>query len=230
MPVALIVWTAGAAYCLGYESLTSGRADWPPSLLWSLYGVMPWLLLFEYVKRAEWGADAPVPLTILAALLIGTGMASLAAEYAVDWLMGGHSAPLALLVMRRLPAVGATLLLLLLARRHMTEATRRSENVEESDQIDFVRTHAARIRWIAAADNYLEFHIDGGIWTKRLTMRQATEALAPLGFCRIHRSYIVNRLFVAHVEGMGSNPVVILKDDKTLPIGKAFRANLGGLD
>jgi two-component system LytT family response regulator len=85
-----------------------------------------------------------------------------------------------------------------------------------------LRRHAARIRWVRAADNYVELHLDGRILTLRVTMREAAAILGPFGFVRIHRSYIVSRGQVDARVGTS----VRMKDGAELPVGQAYSANL----
>lgn len=226
LPIATAVWLAGAAYCLGYEEMTSGRAAWPQGLLWSAYAVLPWLLLFEGVKRREWRTGASVRTTRLAGLLILTGVLSIACELASDAVRLATSAPVGLMLLRRLPAIAATLLLLLLARRDRHQASRRAAPPMPEAEADTLRRHAPAIRWIQAADNYLELHLDGQVWTRRITMREAESLLEPMGFVRIHRSFLVNRDHVAAVVRRDGAPAVRTKDGAVLPAGKAFSSNL----
>ena len=219
LPVALVVLVAGGAYCLGYEGLSGGIGQWPASLLWSAYGVLPWLFLFEGVKRRERSLGKPLPTTEIALLLLSTGAASIGAELAVDWLRDKDGAPLALQLMRRLPAIGATFLLLLLARRATLRAGQ--ARICESESEALLR-HVPALRWIRAADNYLELHLDGRIVTLRLTMREAAELLERRGFVRIHRSYLIARSAIENER----RDSVRLKDGTELPLGKAFAASL----
>jgi hypothetical protein len=224
--IAILVLIAGAAYCLGYEALTTGRAAWPLGLLWSAYAILPWLLLFEGVKRREWDADLVVAGPMLAILFALTAAFSLSAEWASDWLRQRDSAPVALMLLRRGPAIGATAILLMLARREQQLAMRRSPSPPAETEVETLRRHAPSIRWIQAADNYLELHLDGQVWTRRITMREAAALLEPLGFVRIHRSFIVNRSHVAAVVRMDGAPAVKTRDGAVLPAGKAFSGNL----
>jgi hypothetical protein len=226
VPAAAIVLVAGAAYCLGYEGLSGGIGLWPLSLLWSAYGVWPWFFLFEYVKRREESADAPLPLATIALLLVATGAFSVAMEFLVDALRGGHAASIGLQLLRRLPAIGATLLLLLLARRERRSGEARGGQALAEDEAETLRRHAADILWIRAADNYLELHFQGKVWTRRITMRDAAALLEPLGFVRIHRSFIVNRAHVEAVAPGKSGPEVRVADGTKLPTGRAFSANV----
>ena len=219
--VAIVVWLAGAAYCMGYERLSTGLGAWPPSLLWSAYGVLPWLALFEVVKRRDRLAVQPLNPLAIALALLATGALSLLLE----WIADPDGSPLGLQVMRRLPAAAATLLLLLLARRERVMIARQAAAAAESD-VDALRRHAPAIRWIRAADNYLELHLDGQVWTRRITMREAEGILEPLGFVRVHRSFIVNREHVDGVVRHKGESNVRTRDGTLLPIGKAFSGNL----
>jgi hypothetical protein len=224
LPVVLVVWVAGAAYCLGYEELQSGDARWPLGLLWSAYAVLPWLFLIEGIKRWEWSRNEQLGAVTTILLLVATGAMSLTFEQLLNWASGGPS-PLALQVMRRLPAIAATVLLLLLSRREKRVLARRASAATESE-VDTLRRHAPAIRWIRAADNYLELHLDGQVWTRRITMREAEGILGPLGFVRVHRSFIVNREHVDGVVRHKGEPNVRTRDGTLLPIGKAFSGNL----
>ena len=228
-PLAAGVLTAGAAYCLGYEGLRGGSADWPGSYVWSACAVLPWLALFEAVKRAEWERDRPLAPWLLALLLVGTGAFSIGLEFLVDAIGGDRSSPVGLLVLRRLPAIAATLMLLLLARRERNLAAGTAAPPVLADEAEGLRRQAAAVRWIRAADNYLELHLPGQVLMRRLTMREAASILEPLGFVRIHRSYLVNRRHVAGVVRDDGRVAVKTVEGDLLPTGRAFSAGLSRL-
>lgn len=219
--IALVVWIAGASYCMGYEQLRSGSGNWPGSLLWSAYGVMPWLALFEAVKRRDRRSARPLGVAALLGLLFLTAALSLLLER----LAQPNGSPFALQVMRRLPALAATILLLLVVRREQNLAARHVAAARERE-VETLRRHAPAIRFIRAADNYLELHLDGQVWTRRITMREAEAILEPLGFVRVHRSIIVNRDHVERIVAQKGGPAVRTRDGTMLPTGKAFSANL----
>ncbi len=227
--LATVVLTAGAAYCLGYEGLQGGIGGWPGSYLWSAYAVLPWLALFELVKRAEWERDRSFHPAVLASLLVATGLFSVGLEYLVDWLRGSRSAPAGLQLMRRLPAIAATLMLLLLARREQKAALAEAPPPASASEAEALRRLAGSVRWIQAADNYLELHLPGRVLMRRLTMREAASILEPLGFVRIHRSYLVNRRHVASVVSDNGRVAVRTDDGSLLPTGRAFSAGVRGL-
>lgn len=226
VPLAVVGLTAGAAYCLGYEGLQGGIGEWPGSYAWSAYAVLPWLVLFEAVKRAEWERDRPFDPAALALLLVCTGLFSVGLEYLADGLRGSRSAPAGLQVMRRLPAIAATLLLLLLARRERKAALAAGPPPATASEAEALRGQAESVRWIQAADNYLELHLPGRVAMRRLTMREAASILEPLGFVRIHRSYLVNRRHVAAVVRDQGRVAVRTVDGNLLPTGRAFSAGV----
>lgn len=213
----LIVWVAGALYCSGYEALSSGLDNWPESLWWSAVAVLPWLALFEWSKTDGGRARTRPPLR-LALALVATAATSLVLEAAVDALLGSPVKPLALSLLRRLPAAGICLVLILWSRAG--QAADEQAYADES-----LSAIAASIDWVGAADNYVELHVAGRTQMRRMTMRQAEQILAPYGFIRIHRRFLVNR---ARIENLGRDRerMIRLADGGELPVGRAFAANL----
>ena len=213
----LIVWVAGAAYCSGYEALRSGVDNWPGSLLWSAAAVLPWLALFEWSKTVAGRRTTRLPLR-LAIALVATAAASLGIEFEIDALSGGQMATLALSLLRRLPAAGACLLLILWSRAGLA-----ADRAAAGD--DSLSAMAQSIDWVSAADNYVELHIAGRTMMRRMTMRQAEQTLAAHGFIRIHRRFLVNRARIDRCAGDGER-VIRLAGGGELPVGRAFAANL----
>src|SRR4051794_513243 len=111
---AAIVWIAGALYCSGYERLLSGLDNWPGGLIWSAVAVLPWLALFEWSKSRSGRLISRSSVRLAAAVLL-TGIISLMLGRVLDS-VDGHSTPLALSTLRRLPAAGIGLLLILWSR------------------------------------------------------------------------------------------------------------------
>lgn len=213
----LIVWIAGALYCSGYEKLLGGFNNWPGSLVWSACAALPWLALFEWSKSPA-GRRFTAPPARLALVLIGTAIASVSLELATDALAGSESRPLALLLLRRLPAGGACLLLILWSRGG--RASTEDETLDQS-----LPELAESIDWVSAADNYVELHIGGHVMMRRMTMRQAERALAGQGFVRIHRRYLVNRERIGSVQ-LNGRRAVVLECGEELPVGRSYEPNL----
>lgn len=212
-------WLAGALYCSGYEALASGLDNWPGSLMWSAAAVLPWLALFEWSKSAA-GRRLAGNAGGLAVALAATALLSLLLELLLDLATDHRMAPLALSLLRRLPAIGACLLLILWSR-----APRRAERRDDADARASLEALASSIDWVEAADNYVEIHVGPKTMMRRMTMRDAEQALAGRGFVRIHRRYLVNRNRIAAISG-GADMIVRLESGVELPVGRAFSSNL----
>ena len=214
--VTLTVWLAGALYCSGYELFSKGYNNWPGCLIWSLFAVLPWLAMFEWSKSREGRRITASPVN-LGVMLAGTAILSLALEAAVALAEGESTTPLALALLRRLPAAGTSFVLILWARQESGVAAREPDLT--------LAALAPTVDWISAADNYVELHIAGRVTMRRMTLAEAEQALIGRGFVRIHRRYLVNRERIAAVRGNGEK-VVRLADGAELPVGKRFATNL----
>ena len=213
---AIAVWLAGASYCHGYQRLLSGEdpGPWSGSLIWSAVAVVPWFALFEWSKEPR-GAEATRRPAFLAALVLGIAGLSIGLEYLVDFCVGDVTDRLGLLVMRRMPAVAFTVLLIALTRKAVLRRPANAAAVE-------LRELAPAIDWEEAADNYIEVHSAGKMTLRRMTMRDAANELERHGFVRIHRRFLVNR---SRIRAIGERSVT-LPGGTELPVGTAFAANL----
>jgi hypothetical protein len=212
----IIVWLAGATYCHGYQWLLTHEetGPWSGSLIWSAVAVVPWFALFEWSKQRQ-GADATRRPALLIALVVGIAIMSIAVEYLVNFCVGDVTDHLGLLVMRRMPAIGVTILLIALARKAMLRQPPDPAAIPLSEI-------AGAIDWVAAADNYVEIHSSGRVQLRRMTMARADGVLRRHGFVRIHRRYLINRNRIAAVH----DKFVRLDSGQELPIGTAFATNL----
>jgi hypothetical protein len=212
----IIVWLAGAAYCHGYQWLSGSErlGPWSGSLIWSAVAVVPWFALFEWSKQRD-SADALRRPALLVALVLAIAAFSIALEYFVNFCVGSMTDHLGLLVMRRLPAIVVTVLLVALTRKAMLRQPPDPAAIPLS-QI------AGTIDWVAAADNYVELHSNGRVQLRRMTMARADGLLRRHGFVRIHRRYLINRNRIAKV----GDKFVRMESGQELPIGTAFASNL----
>ena len=219
----LAVWIAGASYCHGYQYLLTGEehGTWSGSLTWSAIAVVPWFALFEWSKEPQ-GLEATRRPAILAALVLAIAAVSISLEYLVDFCVGDVTDRFGLLVMRRLPAIGVSVLLITLTRRAVLRRPFNPATVE-------LGSIAKAIDWIEAADNYVELHVGGRTVMRRMTMRDAEQALRGRGFVRIHRRFLINRDRIATIVGSNGDRVVKLVDGTELGVGRAFASNLSRL-
>ena len=210
-----LIWLSGAAYCHGYHQLLTGSAaEWTGSLTWSAIAVVPWFALFEWSKQPQ-GQEATRRPSTLIALVLGIAGLSILLEYAANYCLGEVTDRFGLLVMRRLPAIGAALLLIALTRKALLRQPPNARAVE-------IGAIAAAIDWVEAADNYIQLHCAGKVTLRRMTMQEAERLLRGHGFVRIHRRYLVNRARIAEA----GDRMMRLTSGEELPIGSAFAGNL----
>ncbi len=212
----ILVWLAGAGYCHGYQQLLTGEnpGPWSGSLIWSAVAVVPWFALFEWSKEPRGIETTRRPL-FLAGLVLAIATFSIALEYLVDFCVGDVTDRLGLLVMRRMPAVAFTVVLIALTRKAVLRRPPSQAAIE-------LRELAEAIDWVEAADNYVEIHSNGKVTLRRMTMRDAANELERHGFVRIHRRFLVNR---SRIRAVGERSVT-LPGGTELPVGTAFAANL----
>lgn len=75
-----------------------------------------------------------------------------------------------------------------------------------------------QVDYVAADDNYAVFYIKGEKHIVSNTLKEVDEKLKSSGFCRIHKTYLVNLRKIDRIE----HSVVFIKD-QMLPIGKVYR-------
>ena len=215
----IFVWLAGAAYCHGYQALLNREdiGSWSGSLTWSAVAVVPWFALFEWCKQPR-NSDTVRRPALLLALILGIALVSIALEYLCDFCVGAVTDQLGLLVMRRLPAIGVTVLLIALTRKAMLRRPATPAAVELTEI-------AASVDWIEAADNYVEVHVRDRVLLLRMTLHAAEEKLRAKGFVRIHRRYLVNRHMIGAVTGSNGDRRVRVAG-KDLPVGSRYAARL----
>ncbi len=81
---------------------------------------------------------------------------------------------------------------------------------------------AARVDFVEAQDDYVNFHSAGKTFMKEQTLADLEQQLDPRQFVRIHRSYIVNIERLSKVELYAKDSrVVILTDGRKLPVSRA---------
>lgn len=196
---------AGTAYCQVHALFAGGsRVGIAESLLWSIATLAPWAAALAAFERREPSIAAAVGLAAAAALLSSLVAAALGAS-------GAEALYL------RLPfiavAAGYAGLRISLVKRAPT-ARAGGETLP---------CHPADIRLAVAAENYVELRLPHRTLLWRRTMRDAEAALAPHGFVRVHRSYIVPRSRIASA----NSTALETTDGERLPISRPYRSRLG---
>ncbi|MEW6731906.1 MAG: LytTR family DNA-binding domain-containing protein [Acidobacteriota bacterium] len=85
----------------------------------------------------------------------------------------------------------------------------------------------SEIRWIEAADNYVNLHSGRESYLLHMTMSRLETILDPAEFIRVHRSAIVNFRWVKELHPLFHGEYkIILKDGSDLTSGRSYQARL----
>jgi two-component system LytT family response regulator len=85
----------------------------------------------------------------------------------------------------------------------------------------------ADVAWVESADYCVDLHVADRTHTLRRSMASIEAELEPAGFCRIHRSAIVNLAHVRALEaGVDGEAEVVLRSGERLPTSRRHRATL----
>jgi two-component system LytT family response regulator len=85
--------------------------------------------------------------------------------------------------------------------------------VKSAGRIMFLR--ADEIAWIAAADNYVYLHVNGGSHLVRDSLKAMEKKLDPERFARVHRSAIVNLSSIAELKPLDHGDYEVTLRDRT---------------
>jgi two-component system LytT family response regulator len=100
--------------------------------------------------------------------------------------------------------------------------------VKSAGRIMFLR--ADEIAWIAAADNYVYLHVNGGSHLVRDSLKAMEKKLDPERFARVHRSAIVNLSSIAELKPLDHGDYeVTLRDGTRLTATRKFSPRLRAL-
>ena len=91
----------------------------------------------------------------------------------------------------------------------------------------------ADVLFVEARGNYMHVHSHFGgkdrSWLHRSTIKDMEERLAPRGFVRVHRSYLLNRAHLIEVRSRGRGFEALLSNGATLPVSRSLRGRLRDL-
>ena len=80
------------------------------------------------------------------------------------------------------------------------------------------------VEWLESAGNYVNLHIDGRIYPTRSTLTKLSEQIVDKGFCRIHRSHVINLNFVESITPLSSgDSEVKLTTGKNLNLSRRYK-------
>jgi len=218
LPFALI--PLGTAYCQVHEFFfeDSNSSLWG-SVSWAFATLMPWVvaaIIFEWSVRPGERRSA---LLQRAAFL---GVAAYLASGVAAMLLGATDERA---FYSRLPLLAAAMLTAALYPvRALEDAVLGVAANENSPPVA-----PTEIVYASAAGNYVELHAGVRTIIWRQTMQNAERILAPAGFVRVHRSYLVPWRSIERVAKSRKGPVAVaLRDGPRLPVSTRYAANLKG--
>lgn len=107
------------------------------------------------------------------------------------------------------------------------DGARRIERFAVRTRDRFVIVAASEVRWIGAAANYAELHVEGATHLVRATMAELEAGLDPARFARIHRGTLVRLDCVREVIPATHGDYDVRLDDGTLlKLSRRFRSRL----
>lgn len=215
--ITVAIVLVGALYCLSYSMLSGRPEGLGTGLTWSIVTLLPWLLAFEFGKRVNYDPTGSWHANwwLIAAILVSTAVISIIMQDIWSGEFGARESAIALL--RRLPASGFILFLLLLVPELQRRAERRPNSAGE------LPVPPQQIDWIKAAGNYLEIRTRRGTILNRMTMATAESLLKGDRFIRIHRSALVNAARVKQLQRGKLADEILLEDGTRLKVGGAYR-------
>jgi two-component system LytT family response regulator len=97
--------------------------------------------------------------------------------------------------------------------------------VRNEDRLFFVR--AAEIEWVEAEEKYVLLHTRAQKHIVRQGISALEEQLAPAGFVRIHRAYLLNLEALQELVSLGRGDcIAVLKSGTRLSVGRSFKDRL----
>lgn len=214
-----------AAYCrIAFSPMHHGTMPLWKSLWWATTALLPWLLMFEAMKRVlpRFSRRRHKVLVFALATSITALLLFSAARMTDFGLAGMMSKDWRILAANQLqPALIFMILTGLWALEAAPAAQDVSVNLAASP--DFPALHS--IDWIRAAGNYVELSCAGRLLIRRMTMRAAEEATRGGKFVRIHRSIIVRAELISGFVDNDRGRLRLL-DGAVLPVGDSYRTTV----
>ncbi len=82
------------------------------------------------------------------------------------------------------------------------------------------------IQWIEAEDYYIKLHTTNGSHLVRESIASLEQRLDAKTFRRVHRSTMVSRYAVDHLDDQGTDSKVVLRDQTVLRVGRTYLASV----
>jgi two-component system LytT family response regulator len=97
--------------------------------------------------------------------------------------------------------------------------------VRVKNEIKIIPTQ--EVNFFEAEDDYIAIHTASGKYLKKMTMKSLEEALDPMKFVRVHRSYLINLNGITKIEPYErDNYLVLLRGGEKVPVSKTGYSRL----
>lgn len=85
-----------------------------------------------------------------------------------------------------------------------------------------IRIDSENIEYIESYGHYLLIHTKSATFKVREKISDILEKLEPLGFIRVHKSYIINKTYIK----MKNSNEVCMKSNASIPVGNKYRSKI----
>src|SRR5438552_18922226 len=97
--------------------------------------------------------------------------------------------------------------------------------IKEKNRMRFI--DSAKVVMVKAEGNYILLQLGSTSYMLRESISKMTEKLAPYGFVRIHRSFLVNAAFVQEIRPWPTGEYVLMvQGGKEYTVSRTYRKNL----
>jgi two-component system LytT family response regulator len=97
--------------------------------------------------------------------------------------------------------------------------------VRVKNEIKIIPIH--EVTYFEAEDDYISIHTPGGKYLKKMTMKSLEDAMDPVKFARVHRSFMVNLNQITQIEPFERDSYILkMRDGKQVPVSKTGYSRL----
>lgn len=90
---------------------------------------------------------------------------------------------------------------------------------------DTIRLYCDEIIYCDSNDHRITLHTKDGEYPLRCTLNELQQKLPPTLFCQVHRSYLINLLYVKVIREK-KNEVLLYPDDTIIPVSRLYKKSL----
>lgn len=94
-----------------------------------------------------------------------------------------------------------------------------NHRIEFKSNYQMIRINVNNIMYVESIAHYLLIHTQTSTFKVREKISSVSEKLKPFGFIQVHKSYIVNEVYITKID---KNEIELLSE-KRIPVGKKYR-------